>query len=129
MFCFKKFVVIYIFIATLFSLHCKISLFDGRNNGGDDTGEEDGLVYVQCTNSQVDRTVWYVKQDGDDNAQGTSEASAFQTLEKAFGSVRPGGTIRVLPGFYIAGLYIMNFDKGTDSILSRDTKAYQRFME
>jgi len=117
MFCLKKFIVMYIFITTLFSLHCKISLFNGGDNGEDDTGEEGGLVYVQCTNSQVDRTVWYVKQDGDDNAQGTSEAAAFQTLEKAFGSVRPGGTIRVLPGFYIAGLYIMNCGKGADSIL------------
>lgn len=81
----------------------------------DDDADADGLTWIEGT-SGVDSTFYYVSTTGDDENDGTSQASAFRSIKKAFQSVKAGGTIRVLPGTYFEGLGLQDLGNASASI-------------
>lgn len=51
-------------------------------------------------------TIFYVKPDGDDAADGLSVEHAWQTLARATRELPPGSTLYILPGTYANGLQV-----------------------
>jgi len=70
-------------------------------------GEPD-LNWITPAGNQVDSTIYYVGPNGDDAQDGLTESTAFRTIGKALSKVRPGGTIRILPGTYRESLAMRN---------------------
>lgn len=73
--------------------------------GGDDEGLV-GITFrngVECLGEEaqfVEGDVVYVSPDGDDRNQGSTPETAFLTLAQAMCNVRPGQTVRLMPGTY-----------------------------
>ncbi len=63
-----------------------------------------GMTWIDCTGTNIDTTTYYLSATGDDRNSGLSPATAFKSLGRAFTVIRPGGTIRILPGTYNAGI-------------------------
>ncbi len=66
---------------------------------GNDGDQPDGT-------GPVSGQVYYVSPQGDDNAAGTSEITAFRTITHAVASAAPGTTVLVLPGTYNESLQL-----------------------
>ncbi|MCK9556224.1 right-handed parallel beta-helix repeat-containing protein, partial [bacterium] len=77
---------------------------------------------------------YYVSPDGDDNDDGLSEETAFETITAAVNAVSPGDTVIVLPGTYEEAVFISNSGnqntptvfkaQGEAIIDAEDTRAY-----
>lgn len=76
----------------LFNISCKLIDNDSDN--------ESGILWVECSGNEISDTVYYVSNSGNDDDDGLSEETAYKTILKAFKSIKPGGTIRILPGTY-----------------------------
>lgn len=82
-----------------FSLYCTV-----QENG---EGEDEGVVWIERNDNEVDATDFFVSLSGNDDASGTSEKEAFRTVTQAVRAVHPGGTIRILPGTYREAVAVM----------------------
>ena len=67
-------------------------------------GDPENMTWITCTGTNLDTTTYYVSVSGNDENSGLSPATAFSTLVRAFTVIRPGGTIRILPGTYNVGI-------------------------
>ena len=67
-------------------------------------GDPENMAWIICTDNSLDTTTYYVSVNGNDGNSGMSPATAFKSLVRAFTVIRPGGTIRILPGTYNTGL-------------------------
>ena len=102
-------IVLFLFIAGLAiaSLSCDSGV----------SGDDDDLVsWVECRTGAADSTSYFVSFAGDDDADGTSVTTAFKTISRALQAVRPGGTVRILPGTYYEGIGLLNCGTETDSL-------------
>ncbi|OVE78595.1 hypothetical protein BVY01_05040 [bacterium I07] len=70
--------------------------------------KEDGMTWVETGKGEGDSTAYYVSPSGNDNSAGTRSDRPLRTLVRAFQSVRPGGTIHVMPGTYVESIAINN---------------------
>ncbi len=70
------------------------------NKDDDDSEIESGINWIECLGKEIDETIYYVSNSGDDDNNGMSESSAFKTIAKALSTVSPGGTVRILAGVY-----------------------------
>lgn len=69
------------------------------------TGEEQ-INWVIPADNSVDSTIYYVSVNGSDKNSGLDSAHALKTIAQALSQVKPGGTIRILPGTYNESLGI-----------------------
>jgi parallel beta-helix repeat protein len=99
---FKRIVLFFAVIVSSFLIfNCDLQRNEEEN--------DNFFTYIECQNTSVDSTVYFVSStDGDDSNTGTSQDNAFRTLEKAFLTVHPGGSILILPGTYSECLYIID---------------------
>jgi len=95
----KKFIIVtligFVLIIMIDIMSCKDS-----ETGGDPAN----MTWIVCTGTNLDTTTYYVSVSGDNGNSGLSPTSAFRSLARAFTVIRPGGTIRILPGTYDAGI-------------------------
>ena len=70
------------------------------NKDDDDSDIESGINWIECSGKEIDETIYYVSNSGDDENIGTTEGSAFKTIAKALSTVKPGGAVRILSGVY-----------------------------
>lgn len=73
-------------------------------------------VEIDGSGRSYDPTIYFVSTSGHDDNDGRSEESAFRTVTRAFRAVAPGGTIRILPGSYYAGVHPANFGSADATI-------------
>ena len=66
--------------------------------------DPENMTWIICTDNTLDTTTYYVSVSGNDQNSGLSPTTAFSSLIRAFTVIRPGGTIRILPGTYNAGI-------------------------
>jgi len=97
-------------LSVLLIIRCDLDKDEEDTNG-------DVLTYIECQNTTIDSTVYYVSPIGNDSNNGTSETTAFKTLAHAFQTVHPGGSIFILPGTYSESLGVMNCGNASASIL------------
>ena len=72
--------------------------------------------WIECQNTEVDTTTYFVSASGNNQSNGTSVSTAFRTLAQAFQTVSPGGTINILPGTYTESLGILQCGSDKDTI-------------
>lgn len=104
--------IIFCFLGmSIFIYHC-----DVMDNDDDNSFEEDGLTWIEGQSSQIDSTVYYVSTTGNDEASGIDEENSFGSVARALREVRPGGTVRILPGTYNEGLGLLNLGNVASAI-------------
>ena len=109
----KRIIWLLVLILIMF-LFIQCDLFD---NGDDDENDgDDGLMWIECSSVEKDTTIYYVSSLGNDKSYGTGENTAFKTIAQAFRSIKPGGTIRILPGTYNESIGFMGCGNATSSI-------------
>jgi parallel beta-helix repeat protein len=95
--------VIFMMNRTIFSALAAIFLlFVQVACNSDDIGinSDGGLTWIECSGNLPDTAIYYVSNSGDDDNDGLAEVTTFNTIAKALSTVRPGGTVRILPGVY-----------------------------
>lgn len=106
----KPFLVPFLF---LFSL---LLMFTACKPHGPVTDPTAGLTYITCSGTEVDTSIYYVSTSGSDEADGRTEASAFRTIARGVQAVKPGGTVRILPGTWNEGIAIQNCGSNDEPI-------------
>ncbi|NQV03494.1 MAG: right-handed parallel beta-helix repeat-containing protein [Bacteroidia bacterium] len=87
-------------VVVLFFALTWYSCSKNEEHGGDSVG----MTWIICTGTNIDTTTYYVSTNGNDANNGLSQTTAFGSLARAFTVIRPGGTIRILPGTYNTGI-------------------------
>ena len=87
-----------------------ISLYCDKDNSTQPINEDE-TNWINGPSTEIDSTNYYVSTQGNDETDGQSREKAFRTLAKAFQSVRPGGTIYILPGTYEESLGLQNMGR------------------
>lgn len=78
--------------------------------------DESGIFWIECSGTEKNGEIFYVSDAGDNNNNGLTENSAFKTIAKALSVVKPGGTIRILPGTYNESIGIESCASSTDTV-------------
>ena len=58
------------------------------------------MAFAASTATAGQARDWYVSPQGDDGANGGTPATAFRTLQRAEGAVKPGDTVLIGSGVY-----------------------------
>ena len=67
--------MLFIIFSVVFVFHCDVG-----NDNDDDGNGADLLTYVECSNTSVDSTAYYVSSAGNDSNNGTSQTTPFKTI-------------------------------------------------
>lgn len=90
----------------------------GSGGGGaDDDDNDDAGVVDGEPNGSAD--VYYVSDQGDDDATGLSQATAYRTIARAVGTAGPGDVVAILPGTYSEAVTMEGFGSAQASITIR----------
>lgn len=101
-----------VFISLFLFFLCNI-----LTNDNDDNGNDDNLVWIEWNNNDtIDSTIYYVSTSGENQANGTSDSTAFRTIAQALKVVKPGGEIRILPGTYTEAIGLINCGSSSAAI-------------